>query len=92
MVSLFQALFNNYSQINPWLSFQTLFSNYSKPPKFNYVHNEVKESYKVNTAVLPRKGIVEDNAMDYDKDVCKINLFGKYKPIKYNEGGKYGCN
>lgn len=90
MVSLFQALFNNYPRINPWLSFQTLFSNYSQPPKFNYVHNEVKESYKVNTAVLPRKGIVEDNAMDYDKDVCKINLFGKYKPIKYNEGGNYG--
>lgn len=90
MVSLFQALFNNYSQINPWLSSQTLFSNYSQPFKLNYVHNEVKESYKVNTAVLPQKGIVEDNAMDYDKDVCKINLFGKYKPIKYNEGGNYG--
>ena len=70
--------------------FQTLFSNYSRPPKFNFVLNEVKESYKVNTTILPRKGIVEDNIMDYDKDVYKINLCGKNKPIKYKEGDNYG--
>ena len=70
--------------------FQTLFSNYSRPPKFNFVLNEVKESYKLNTTVLPRKGIVDANVMDYDKDVCKINLFGKNKLIKYKEGGNYG--
>ena len=78
MIELFQALFGN-----------------NKPKQltttnFNFIKDNIQESYKVKTTSLSSKGVVNENIIDYDKDLCKVSTYKKYKPIKYNEGGNNG--
>jgi hypothetical protein len=78
MIELFQALFGNNKPKQPITS------------NFSFIKNNIQESYKVKTTSLSSKGVVNENIIDYDKDLCKVSYYKKYKPIKYNEGGNYG--
>lgn len=79
MIELFQALLGNNKPKQPTTT------------NFNFIKDNIQESYKVKTTSLSSKGVVNENIIDYDKDLCKINHYKKYKPIKYNKGGNYGC-
>ena len=78
MIELFQALFGNNKPKQPTTT------------NFNFIKDNIQESYKVKTTSLSSKGVVNENIIDYDKDLCKVSTYKKYKPIKYNEGGNYG--
>ena len=77
MIELFQALFGGNKPKQPTV------------PDFNFIKDDIQESYKVKTPPLSSKGVVED-IIDYDKDLCKVSPYKKHKPIKNNEGGNYG--
>ena len=78
MIELFQALFSGNKPKQP------------TTPDFNFIKDNIQESYKVKTTSLSSKGVVNEDMIDYDKDLCKVSPYKKYKPIKYNEGGNYG--
>lgn len=78
MIELFQALFGNNKPKQPTTT------------NFNFIKDNIQESYKVKTTSLSSKGVVNENIIDYDKDLCKVSPYKKYKPIKYNKGGNNG--
>ena len=69
MIELFQALFGNRKP------------KQSTVPDFNFIKDDIQESYKVKTASLSSKGVVKENIIDYDKDLCKVSPYKKHKPI-----------
>ena len=65
MIELFQALFGNNKPKQPTTT------------NFNFIKDNIQESYKVKTTSLSSKGVVNENIIDYDKDLCKVSTYKK---------------